>query len=641
MASTSYISGLASGLDWQSLITQLVAVEKKPITLLETNKTALSNKKSTWNELNTNLLSLKAAAGSLSSLTDFNLFTPSATIAGTSSKVEDLLSFAVGSNASEGSYDITINNLAKAQKLRSTTFSSTSAALGISGDVTINNRVLSIAATDSLANIQDKINALNSGENAAGVTASIITVSPGDYRLTLTSKTTGSSGISIDNGSGTDILTTQLGLTQITAGQDAEIILDGVPITRTTNQISDVISGVTLNLVGTDERATVTLNVGRDTDGIKKKIQDFVDSYNKVMSYIATQNTAPASGSTAKPLFGDSSLQTIKSTLRSTILSEVSGLDSNLDHLSLIGINIDKTGQLSIDDDTLDGYLKSNFEDVVNLFAAQGASSSSDLTYITSGEHAVEGDYVVEISQAATRASTVGSGFSGTLSNDATLTLTGSGGTAQSISLSAGSDMTAIVNAINAGNTLGITAENDGNQLRLSSNSYGSSGNFTLSVTGAVSAELLGVTSSTGTGLDVIGTITKQGSTDPMTMTGKGQTLTGDDGQDAAGLVVSYTGTIDIATLDFTFIKGIGEKLDQALYSMSDSLSGYVTAKQKSLQTQMDNIDKKITNMEARLTKYQEALTARFAVMEAMLSKLQSQQSWLTSQIDALTSKSG
>jgi len=641
MASTSYISGLASGLDWQSLITQLVAVDKKPITLLETNKTALSNKKSTWNELNTNLLSLKAAAGSLSSLTDFNLFTPSATIAGTSSKVEDLLSFAVGSNASEGSYDITINNLAKAQKLRSTTFSSTSAALGISGDVTINNRVLSIAATDSLANIQDKINALNSGENAAGVTASIITVSPGDYRLTLTSKTTGSSGISIDNGSGTDILTTQLGLTQITAGQDAEIILDGVPITRTTNQISDVISGVTLNLVGTDEGATVTLNVGRDTDGIKKKIQDFVDSYNKVMSYIATQNTAPASGSTAKPLFGDSSLQTIKSTLRSTIISEVSGLDSNLDHLSLIGINIDKTGQLSIDDDTLDGYLKSNFEDVVNLFAAQGASSSSDLTYITSGEHAVEGDYVVEISQAATRASTVGSGFSGTLSNDATLTLTGSGGTAQSISLSAGSDMTAIVNAINAGNTLGITAENDGNQLRLSSNSYGSSGNFTLSVTGAVSAELLGVTSSTGTGLDVIGTITKQGSTDPMTMTGKGQTLTGDDGQDAAGLVVSYTGTIDIATLDFTFIKGIGEKLDQALYSMSDSLSGYVTAKQKSLQTQMDNIDKKITNMEARLTKYQETLTAKFAVMEAMLSKLQSQQSWLTSQIDALTSKSG
>jgi len=625
-------------LDWQSLITQLVAVDKKPITLLETNKTALSNKKSTWNELNTNLLSLKTAASSLSSLIDFDLFTPSASIVGTSSKVEDLLSFAVGSNASEGSYDITVNNLAKAQKLRSTTFSSTSAALGISGDVTINNRELSIAATDSLANIQDKINALNSGENSAGVTASIINVSTGDYRLTLTSKTTGSTGISIDNGSGTDILTTQLGMTQITAGEDAEIILDGVPITRTTNQISDVISGVTLNLVGTDEGATVTLNVGRDTDGIKKKIQDFVDSYNKVMSYIATQNTAPASGSTAKPLFGDSSLQTIKSTLRSTILSEVSGLDSNLDHLSLIGINIDKTGQLSIDDHTLDGYLKSNFEDVVNLFAAQGASSSSDLTYITSGEHAVEGDYVVNISHAATRASTVGSGFDGTLDLEATLTLTGSGGTVESITLSAGSSITDIVNAINSGNTLGIIAEKDSSgQLKLSSEAYGSSGNFTLS---GISEEL-GITDNTYSGLDVVGTIRKQGTTDEMTMTGKGQILTGADGQDVEGLVIQYTGTSDTAALNFTFTKGIGEKLDQALYTMTDSIDGYVADKQESLQAQMDKIDKKISDKEASLTRYQEALTARFAVMEAMLSKLQSQQSWLTSQIDALTSNSG
>jgi flagellar hook-associated protein 2 len=636
MASTTYISGLASGLDWQSLISQLVAVEQKPITLLQNNKTTLGNQKTAWSDLNTNLLSLKTAAGSLSSLDDFDLFTPTASISGTTKTVGDLMSFAVGSNASEGSYDITVNNLATAQKLRSTTFNSTSDALGISGDVTINNRALSIAATDSLANIRDKINSLNSGENPAGVTASLITVSTGDYRLTLTSKTTGSAGISIDNGSGTDILTTQLGLNQITAGQDAEITLDGVTITRATNQISDVISGVTLNLLGMDENATVTLNVSRDTDGIKKKIQDFVDNYNKVMSYIATQNTAPATGGTAKPLFGDTTLQSIKSTLRSTILSGVSGLDSTLDHLSLIGVNIDKTGQLSINNDTLDGYLKSNFQDVANLFAAQGTSASSNLTYVASGETTAEGDYVVDITRAATRAGTMGSGFSGTLTSDATLTLTGSGGTAQSISLSAGSDMTAIVNAINAGNTLGITAENDGGQLRLSSEAYGSSGNFTLS---GISGEL-GITDNTYTGLDVQGTIRKQGSTEEMTMTGNGQILTVDDGQDAAGLVVNYTGTSDTATLDFTFIKGIGEKLDQALYSMSDSLSGYMANKQTSLQNQMDNIDKKVSDKQASLSRYQDSLTAKFAAMETMLSKLQSQQSWLTSQINALTSSS-
>jgi len=636
MASTSYISGLASGLDWQSLVSQLVAVEQKPITLLQNSKTTLSNQKTAWSELNTNLLSLKTAAYSLSSLDDFDLFTPSASISGTTKSVEDLMSFAIGSNASEGSYDITVNNLAAAQKLRSKTFNSTSEALGISGDVTINDRVLSIAATDSLANIRDKINALNSGENPAGVAASLIAVSTGDYRLTLTSKTTGSTGISIDNGSGIDILTTQLGLNQITAGQDAQITLDGVTITRATNQISDVISGVTLNLIGMDENATITLNVGRDTEGIKKKIQDFVDNYNKVMSYIATQNTAPATGETAKPLFGDTSLQSIKSTLRSVILSKVSGLDSTLNYMSLIGVNIDKTGQLSINNDTLDGYLKSNFQDVANLFAAQGTTSSNSLTYIASGETTAEGDYVIEISRAATRASTVGNGFSGTLSTDTTLTLIGSNGTAQSISLSAGADMTAIVNAINAGNTLGITAENDSGQLRLSSEAYGSSGSFTLS---GISGDL-GIGDNTYSGLDVEGRIRKQGDTDWMTMTGKGLILTVDDSQDAAGLVVKYTGTSDIATLDFAFSRGVGEKLDQALYYITDSLSGYVANKQASLQNQMNNIDKKVSDKQASLTRYQESLTAKFAAMESMLSTLQSQQSWLTSQINSLTSSS-
>ncbi len=872
---TFSVSGLASGLDWQNMISQLVELQRRPITLLEGNKTALSEKQSAWNEMNTKLLSLRTAAGSLSSLDDFNLFTPTATVSGTSSDVGDLLSYAVGSNATEGSYSITVNNLATAQKLSSRSFSSTSEALGVSGDVIINNRVLGIGATDSLADIQTRINALNSGENPAGVTASIIRMSDNEYRLSLTSKSTGEDGIFLANGSGTDILSefgladstltlrnaitggaqssafssstdavgTSLGLTsaasgtvtiagvgiaidlstdsldsiagmingnatlqaagvsasvvsstnddetvytlqidgtqnftdsgnalqalgilkqgysdvsgvtgttentnsgavitgstlladidgyntwtsgdsitiqgtghdgsavgptvftitasatvddllgaveaafggevsasvdgigaiavednqagasslsltlsssiadanstldfgafdlstvrkrEIVAGQDAEITVDGVAFTRSTNQISDIITGVTLNLVGEDPEATVTLNVDRDQGAIKEKIQDFVDSYNEVMSYIATQNTVPGEGEDAKPLFADTSLQTIKSSVRSVILSEVSGLDSTLDHLSLVGINIDKTGRLSIDDETLDGYLETNFEDVVNLFAAQGTSSSSNLTYIASDLGMAEGDYEVEITQAATRASTVGSGFSGTLSSDATLTLTSAGGTEQSISLSAGWNISSIVNAINSGNTLGITAESDGGQLRITSGSYGSSG-FSLSVTGGN----LGLTDGAYEGLDVAGRIREQGSAEWMTMTGQGQILIGDDGQAVEDLRLKYTGT-GTGTFDFSFIKGVGEQLDHALYSMTDSIDGYVANKQDSLQNRMDNIDDKIDDMEVRLTKYEETLIAKYTAMEKMLSQLQSQQSWLTSQIQGL-----
>lgn len=610
------------------MITQLVAVERKPITLLEERQTTLSEEKSAWNEVNTMLASLKTAAGSLSSLEDFDVFTPSATVIGTGTDVEDLLGYAVGSNASEGSYSITINHLATAQKLVSGSLSSSSEALGISGDITINDREVSIAATDSLSDIQTKINALNSGDNPADVTASIIAISDSEYHLTLTSKNTGADGMSITDGTGA------LGLTELVAGQDAEIIVDGFTITRSTNTITDVISGVTLDLVGEDTGATITLNVNRDNDGIKEKIQEFVDSYNELMSYIDKQNTASGDGETTGTLFADSSLRSVKTTLRDVILSEVSGLNSTLDHLSFIGINIDRYGQLSIDDDELDGFLQTNFEDVVNLFVAQGSSTSSDLTYIYSTDSTtMEGDYEVEITQTATKAGTVGSGFSGTLGSDTTLILTGSGGTEENISLTAGMDMDAIVAAINAGNTLGITAQNDSGQLSLSSGSYGSSGNFTVA---GISAEL-GIADSTYTGIDVAGRIREQGASEWMTMTGKGQTLTGDDDQGVDGLVIKYTGTTT-GTLDFTFTKGIGEKLDQALYTMTDSIDGYVANKQDSLQNQIDNIDEKIDAMEVRLTMYQKTLIAKFSTMESMLSTLQSQQSWLTSQIDTLSS---
>jgi len=860
------------------MISQLVELERRPITLLEETQTTLGEKKSAWNQVNTLLLSLKTATGVLNSLDDFNLFTPKATINSTTVKVSDLLSYAVGSNATEGSYNITVNNIAAAQKLASKSFGSTSEALGISGDLIINNRVLSITAEDSLATIQNKINALNSGEHPAGVTASIVAVSANEYRLSLISKATGSDGISIANGSSSNILTQlgladdtlslrnavtggarswafssstdpigeNLGLTggasgsvtiagvavsidlsadsledvagvingdaalqaagvsasvipstnsddetvytlqingtqsfvdsnnilqtlgilkqgysdvtgvsgtiqntangtaisddtlltdidgyntwnsgdsitiqgtshdgtamgpsvftitetsamsdllsaieaafggevtayvdgngaivvednqagvsslslmltssiaapnssldfgsfetstirkrEIVAGQDAQITLDGITFTRSTNQISDVITGVTLDLMGANEDTTITLNVERDYDGIKGKIKDFVDSYNKVMSYIATQNVAPGEGETTKPLYADASLQTVKSTLRSIVLSGVTGLNSTLDHLSLIGINIDKTGQLSINDEKLDGYLESNFEDVVNLFAAQGTSTNSSLTYITSGTNMVEGDYEVEITQTATRASAVSSGFSGILSGDATLTLTSAGGTEEMVSLSAGWNITSIVNAINSGNTLGIVAENDDGQLRISSSAYGSSGEFTLSVTGGN----LGLTDGTYAGLDVAGRIREQGSSDWMSMTGKGQTLIGDDDQAVEGLRLKYTGS-ETGILDFSFIKGVGDKFDTALYYMSDGIDGYVANKQKSLQNQMDNIDKKIDRMETRLTKYQETLVAKYTVMEKLLSQLQSQQSWLMSQIDFMS----
>ena len=435
---------------------------------------------------------------------------------------------------------------------------------------------------------------------------------------------------------------------EIVAGADAQITLDGNPITRSTNQISDVIAGTTISLVGADKNSTITLNITQDTSGVESKISDFVSKYNALMTEITNQFTyTPSTSSsssttttvTTPPLFGNSTLQSIKWTIRNTILSGVTGVNSSLNTLGLVGINIDQTGQLSIDSTKLDGYLKTNFNDVVNLFAVQGASTNNNLTYASSGNNTEAGAYQVHIIQAATKATAAGSG---SLSGDTDLTITDNSGKTAQISLTSGSSMSNIVDAINAEiakQSMDITAsENGDGQLELSGNSYGSAYNFTVA-----NSATLGI-DGTYTGNDVKGEIRKSGSSTWMTMTGSGQTLTGDSGQDVDGLIVKYTGTDagltsdSTNTFDFNFSKGVGDSLSEILDNMSNSVYGSVTQNEQNLQSQMSSIDQQVSDMEARITQDQDALTQKFVAMETAISQLQSQQQWLTSQLNSLSS---
>jgi flagellar hook-associated protein 2 len=687
-AMANYIPGLASGFDWSSMIGQLMELERRPITLMESEKDVVEARKSAWAEINTKLLSLKTAASALTSPDDFNLFTSRARVTGTTKSLDELLDIAVGSTASQGSYTIQIEDLAQAQKLGSKSFDSLYDALGIEGDILINGRTVAIASADSLSTVSGKINALNSGDNPAGVVASLFTAADGEYRLTLTSQNTGAEGIDIANASAFDILgelgfadstssihntitngvqsselssstqniqsllglsTTQsgnvtiagqsvaidfsvdslqtvrdkidalvgvnasivtntdddsttyvlqidgtqdladsenilqtlgfmrqgnsevqgvrgdtantangatmtdetllvdidgygawntgdsiaisgtahdgsavsatftinedstvddllsaieaayagevsasvnaqgvivvednlagesslslsldtAGITnanfdfgafasitvrerEIVSGQDASLLIDGVGITRSTNQITDVIEGVTLDLKGQEDGAVVTLDIDRDYEGIKAKISDMVDKYNEVMNYINGQFAYDEDTGEAAPLFGDSALMSVKSNIRSVILSGVTGMDSSLDHLSLIGINIDRDGLLSINDSTLEGYLQTNYSDVVGLLVAQGSSTNSNISFVSSGRKTEAGSYEVEITQAAEQASTAGVGFTGSLNEDATMTITDDAGREAVIELGAGWNITSIVNAINS-----------------------------------------------------------------------------------------------------------------------------------------------------------------------------------------------
>ena len=193
---------------------------------------------------------------------------------------------------------------------------------------------------------------------------------------------------------GTISVTTEGRSMQVAAGEDAEIVVDNVTITNSSNTISDVIAGATLNLVGEDSDTTVTLKVERDLATIKSKIEDMVSAYNSIMDYINIQFTYDEdTEQVGGILFGDGTLSTIKSELINTVTRTITGASGDYNKLAHIGITLDVVDtdegeynklNLVIDDDGADDndlmdYLETNFDDVRKLFIASGSSNMAEL----------------------------------------------------------------------------------------------------------------------------------------------------------------------------------------------------------------------------------------------------------------------
>ena len=259
MSGTSVVSGLSSGIDWRDILDQLKAVEYKRVELLQDRRKTYEDRLSAWQAINTKLLAFKTAAGTLNTTSRFNLYTTSLT-SDTATAAEDILSATTSTDAGRGTYQIRVNTRATAQKLSSTTYASQTTSLDLSGELIVGDRTVSIAATDTLIGIRDKLNAANTGTDPSEVTASIIKYGATDYRLTLTSDEEGEEGFSLANGEGSNLVET-MGFAEIQPGANASITVDGEDIFPSSNTVDDVITGVTLNLKQAAPATTVTLTV--------------------------------------------------------------------------------------------------------------------------------------------------------------------------------------------------------------------------------------------------------------------------------------------------------------------------------------------------------------------------------------------
>jgi flagellar hook-associated protein 2 len=452
MSSTNQVSGLSSGFDWRSMVDQLIAIEHKPADSIEKQKTQYETQLSEWRSFNSDLLSLKTAAAALSKPDNFNVFSSSMTSDNANIDAEDLLSVSTNSYAAKGTYNITINNIATAQKIGSASFASGTNDLGAGydGDIIINDKTITISETDGLDDIRNKINGAD-----AGVTASLIRYSDTDYRLNLTSDDTGAEGINLANGGAADILelmgwTNSGVLNELVVGQDASFLLDGIEVTSEDNVIDDVLTGVTFKFTGEDAATTITLNIERDTSAIEEKIKTFVDAYNEVSSYIKEQQTYNEVEKSGGVLFGDGTLSSIKSDLTSLLVDPVWGVSSKFSIMGLAGISVDIEGQLSIDSVKLGEYLETNFSDIQKLFSVNGSSTSGSIEYLYSTNDTKAGNYAVNITQVGTKSSSSSTtAVSGTLGSDQTLTIT-SGDNTANISLTSDMTISDIVTAVNS-----------------------------------------------------------------------------------------------------------------------------------------------------------------------------------------------
>jgi len=484
------------------------------------------------------------------------------------------------------------------------------------------------SSTSSLTGLASDINT-----NAASwLTASVRTEGSNSY-LEIVPKTTGKELTITDSGVGTNI---QFGKI---AARDAQInVNSNAPedvISRSSNSISDLIEGVTLNLKKADAAVPIALTVGADTATLKTNIQDFVTKFNELADFLNSQFAYDTENERAGVLSGESAARKVQMDMLSIASSRVQGLDESDPYktLSVIGIATDKEGKLQIDDAKLSAALSDQLDSVKRIFKNIGSSTSADLSYVGKSKATVAGNYSVTVTTAAAQAR-VQAGQDvpgGGLAQDESLTITYNNKD-YTVNLTTGQTLNNVVATINTAlqnQHIGVTASANGGALVLNTDDYGAG--QTVKVVSNVAAGAngtgFGTTLLTGSGADVAGKFTKEGV--DYTATGSGQLLTGTSG-DAKGLMVFATASTTGNQGDIFMTYGVAESLRVQMSELSFPFTGVIDRNIASLDTQLLNITDKIRDITTQLAKEQDMLITQFSQANEALAQMQYLQSTLS-----------
>jgi flagellar hook-associated protein 2 len=301
------------------------------------------------------------------------------------------------SNNSGSASNIAISNtspqLAEASDGSAWNSGSISDSTGASGG-SFSIQVGSGTATQITTTAGESLSAIASGINgqSLGVTASVVSDGAGASHLAIVNSTTGS-------GSGMTIANTSPQFTQATAGVNAVLTVDGVPISSASNTVTGAVSGLTINLAGADAGSDVTLSATPDSGTITSAINQFVSDYNTLITQVNTEFTYNASSTSAPPLEGDSTVEMLQNYLLGAGSYSASG-NGSISTLGSLGISMNNDGTLTVDSTTLDSAIQNNFSQVQNFFEGTSLNgfASSLGKQLQSLTDSSDGAFTVELS---------------------------------------------------------------------------------------------------------------------------------------------------------------------------------------------------------------------------------------------------
>lgn len=662
-------AGIGSSLDIEGIISKLMSVESQPLTKLARTEASYQSKLSAFGLLKGAMSAFQTA---VKGLADPAKFQPVKTAVGDAT----IASASGSSSAKPGTYSLKVTQLASAQKLAAAGVASDTAPIGkgvISIDFgTITGGTLDPATgkysgatftsggagvktitiddtNNSLAGIRDAIN-----KAAIGVTANIVNDGSGTpYRLTLTNDKTGantSMKISVADTAPDTGLSALLnhdpagtqGMSENATAKDALFSVDGIAVTKPTNSPSDVIQGVTLNLLKESTTGT-TITVTRDTATVKESINAFVKAYNEISNNMRDAMAYDSASKTAALLNGEASVRNMQTQVRSVLATPVAGGATVLSTLAQAGVTMQKDGTLLVDSAKLDKAIANSFDDLGGLFAAVGKTTDSSVTYKGVSSATKPGAYAVNITAMATQGNTTATGAAG-LTIDATndefdIAINGVTATitlAQKTYASAAELAAEMQTKINSSSVVtgaasSVLVTESGGVLKVTSNRFGS--DSTVSITEKGAAVLMFNPAATTAGTNVAGTI------NGIAASGSGQMLTGSSSDDSAGLRLDITGGGIGPRGNVTYSKGYAAQFDELMTSLLGD-DGPLNSRTKGINESIKSLNKTREEMNLRLATVEKRYRAQFTALDMALASMQSTSNYLNQQLASIAAMS-